>query len=190
MIKTTEPNLRAAVSEAAFSILEVMIAAGILVVAVSGLYALYSASLAELNAASHAAVVQANLQTRLDSLKNLGWADVTDTSVISTLLASPITSTKANLPSIDSETISAYPIAIPAISGSSLAASGTSAYFTVTRTGSATATPTITGSTIDVSGSATNAPLQINYHVSMLWTTGGRQHTREISGIISQSGSP
>ena len=171
-----------------YSLVEVVIATTIFIVAVAGVYGLYCASITALLAGDYSAVSSVNLLQRLDQLRRTGWANATSASYISSLLGTPIPATGKNIPLIVTEQVTVSSIALPQASPAATPApsplpspTATPAPFTVTRS----------GSTVRVSPSPAPSMASqsaVNVTVSLTWKdNANRQHTREMSTVLSNA---
>ena len=169
---------------------EVMVAAGVLIVALAANYGILANSRLIVARGNEAAVAQQNTMSRLDQLRQAGWLKVTDPTAIGTLLATRPTSTTENL-TVTREVITVSDIAIPALpvtNSQTVPLATTTAngavLFTVTRTGTSSAVSN--PSTVDVLSIQGRRGLNIRARTE--WTSRGRSLQREISTVISRSG--
>jgi hypothetical protein len=172
------------------SLVEVVIAAGVLIVALAANYGVLANSRMIVSAGNEAAVAQQNTMTRIDQLRQGGWGTVTDPAALATLLAVPLPTTASSV-SLTREVITVSDISIPALPAANAqtgplattTANGT-VLFTVTRTGTAAAISN--PSTVNVD--AIRDRRSLNIRVRTDWTSRGRPLQREISTVISRSG--
>jgi hypothetical protein len=168
---------------AAFTILEVMIAAGIFTLAFAGLYAASNHVMNLIRRAEDSAVAQRNCLARMDQLRAAAWAKATSPAYVASLLAVPTSTTP-----FDQEIVSVYNATVPATvpSGNgSVTPAGSNLLFTVTRTG--TSAPVISPAKFD-QATILDA-LQLNFRVRTEWTRSARAGQRELSTVISKSAS-
>jgi hypothetical protein len=171
-------------------LVEVVIAAGVLIVALAANYGVLANSRMIVSAGNEAAVAQQNTMSRIDQLRQAGWLKVTDPAAIATLLATRPPSTTDNL-AVTREVITVREIAIPTLPVTNAqtaplattTADGT-VLFTVTRTGTSAAVTN--PSTVNVE--AIQARRSLNIRARTEWTSRGRPLQREISTVISKSG--
>jgi hypothetical protein len=158
-----------------------------LVVALAGVFATYGRTANFVRLERQATVAQQNSNSRMDQLRTVGWASVTNPTYLSTLLTSPISATSNNI-NVTQEVITVYPAVIPQTSPlpsptPSPSTASTTPYFTVTRTG--TAAPVINPASFDPNTTLTQ--MQLTYCVSTQWTLSNKTHTREMSATLSRS---
>jgi hypothetical protein len=169
----------------------VVIAAGVLIVALAANYAVLANSRMIVSAGNEAAVAQQNTMTRLDQLREAGWLKVTDPAAIAALLTNDRPPNTINNLTLTREVITVSEIAIPALPVTNsqttplatTTANGT-VLFTVTRTGNSAAVSN--PSTVDLE--AIRARRSLNIRVRTEWTSRGRPLQREISTVISLYG--
>lgn len=179
------------------SLLEAVIASGILAFAVSGLYALYGHTRNQLAYVNENSYVQAHLIARHEQLRQLAWHNVTSPAYLTgssflndRLVRSTALTSGSNLPRIDEEYIVAYPATLPYTPP---ATPTPTPYFRVSLTGSNALNGSYTPAGFDHSlliSATTFEPYQLNYVIGIQWTSRGRTHTREISTLVSRSGAP
>jgi hypothetical protein len=169
---------------------EVVVAAGVLIVALAANYGVLANSRTIVSSGNEAAIAQQNTMTRLDEMRRLGWATVTDPVALAALLAVRPAGTAGNL-AVTREVITVSEIAIPALPAAntqSVPLATTTAngavLFTVTRTGDSAAVSN--PSTVDAVSVRNRRALNIRARTE--WTSRGRPLEREISTVISKSG--
>ena len=149
------------------TLVEVAVAGALLALALANLFALYGTTVKEAKAGDTAAIAQQNCIARIDQMRNLTWDKTTDPSYIqNNLLANPTSPDNASV--ITNEAISIYPAAVPQ----------TSPLPTATPTPSS---PTPTPSSLI-------GERLIRVEVTTEWKTSGITHTRQLSTLISKSG--
>jgi hypothetical protein len=174
------------------TLVEVAVAGALLVLALASLYALYGTTVKEAKAGDTAAIAEQNSIARIDQIRNLNWynatnpSTTTDPSNIAGLLSNSTSSDNAS--AISREVISIYPAAVPETSPlpaptpSPSATPGSTPFFSVTKIG--TATPVMSPSTPP---SILGEKL-IRVEVTTEWVTSGATHQRQLSTLISKSG--
>ena len=175
------------------TLVEVAVAGALLVLELASLYALYGTTVKEAKAGDTAAIAEQNCIARIDQIRNLTWNNTTDPSTdlthpssIANLLRRPTSSDNAS--TISGEFISVYPAAVPQTSPtpaptpSASPTPGSTPYFSVTTIG--TGTPAISPS---VPSSILGERL-IRVEVTTEWVTSGTTHQRQLSTLISKSG--
>jgi prepilin-type N-terminal cleavage/methylation domain-containing protein len=170
-------------SKCAFTLLEVMVAAGIFALVFTGLYAASNHVMNLIRRAEDSAVAQRNCLARVDQLRNSAWTKATLPSHIASLLAVPTGNA-----AFDKEVISVHGVPVPATvpSGTTPSPAGpTGLLFTVTRSG--TEPPVISPPGFD-QATVLDA-FQLNFRVLTEWRRGERTAQRELSTIISKSAS-
>jgi hypothetical protein len=177
-------------SRSAASLMEVVVATGLLIVGLGGNYAVIGRARTTLSSGNDAAIAQQNTMTRLDQLRSTAWVKVTDPTVIATMLNTPLANTTENLTSIR-EVVTVTPLSVPAVPAATIS---TEPLATTTVSGTPLFTVTRTGTTAAVISPATYSlevlqdRRQLNYRVMTEWQSGGRILQRELSTIISKSG--
>jgi type II secretory pathway pseudopilin PulG len=168
------------------TLLEVAVSGSLLALALASLYALYGTTVKEAKSGDTAAIAQQNSMARIDQIRNLTWNNTTSPSSIATLLATPTSSDNAS--TISREVISIYPAAVPQTSPlptptpSPSPTPGSTPFFSVTKI--CTATPAISPST----PSSILGEKLIRVEVTTEWVASGTTHQRQISTLISKSG--
>src|SRR6476620_494134 len=116
-----------------FTLLEVMVAAGIFAVAFAGLYAAANHVMNLIRRAETSAVAPRNCLARIDPLRNAPWAKAVDPAYIATGLSTPTGSE-----TVTREVVSVYGATVPATvpAGTIATAEPTGLLYTVTRNGS------------------------------------------------------
>jgi hypothetical protein len=169
------------------TLVEVAVAGALLVLALASLYALYGTTVKEAKAGDTAMIGQQNSIARIDQMRNLTWNNTTSPSSIATLLTTPTSSDNAS--TISREVISIYPAAVPQTSPlpaptpSPSPTPGSTPVFTVTKMG--TGTPAISPSPTP---SSILGESLIRVEVTTEWVTSGTTHQRQLSTLISRSG--
>jgi prepilin-type N-terminal cleavage/methylation domain-containing protein len=163
-----------------FTLLEVMVAAGIFAVAFAGLYAAANHVMNLIRRAESSAVAQRNCLARIDQLRTAAWAKAVDPAYIATVMATPTGSE-----TFTREVVSVYGATVPATvpAGSITTAEPTGLLYTVTRNGSSA--PVISPTGFDAT-TITDVP-QLNFRVLTEWTWNKRTAQRELSTIFSKS---
>jgi hypothetical protein len=168
------------------TLLEVAIAGSLLLLALASLYTLCGTTLKEAKSGDSAAIGEQNSIARIDQMRNLTWNNTTRPSSIATLLTTPTSSDNAS--TISREVISIYPAAVPQTSPlptpspSPSPTPGSTPFFSVTKIG--TATPVISPS----APSSILGEKLIRVEVTTEWVTSGATHQRQLSTLISKSG--
>jgi hypothetical protein len=169
------------------SLVEVAMAGALLVIGLTSLYALYGTTVKEVKAGDTAAIAGQNSIARIDQMRNLTWNNVTNPSYIANSLLSNPTSSD-NAAAISKEVISIYPAAVPQTSPlptptpSPSPTPGSTPFFSVTKI--CTATPAISPS----APSSILGEKLIRVEVTTEWVASGTTHQRQISTLISKSG--
>ena len=168
------------------TLVEVAIAGALLVLALASLYALYGTTVKEAKAGDTAAIAEQNSIARIDQIRNLNWYNTTAPSNIATLLNTPTSSDNAS--TISREVISIYPAAVPQTSPlpaptpSPSPTPGSTPFFSVTKID--TGTPAISPS----APSSILGEKLIRVEVTTEWVTSATTHQRQLSTLISKSG--
>jgi hypothetical protein len=168
------------------TLVEVAVAGALLALALAGLYALHGTTVNEAKAGDTAMIGQQNSIARIDQMRNLTWNNTTSPSSIATLLTTPTSPDNAS--TISREVISIYPAAVPQTSPlpaptpSPSPTPGSTPFFTVTKIG--TGTPTISPFT----PSSILGETLIRVEVTTEWVTSATTHQRQLSTLISKSG--
>ena len=177
------PGKMPAQREQGTTLVEVAVAGALLVLALASLYALYGTTVKEAKAGDTALIGQQNSIARIDQMRNLTWNNTTSPSSIATLLTTPTSSDNAS--TISREVISIYPAAVPPFPAPTPSPSPTpdsTPFFSVTKIGTETplispsTPPTIVGEKL------------IRVEVTTEWVTSGTTHQRQLSTLISKSG--
>lgn len=171
-----------------FSILEVLVAASILVFAITSIYVSHLTMLRQISLMGHSSIINDNLIQRMEQLQGLTWTNLTDPAYLSTVLATAIPSTSQNVPDMTEEKLSVSAISVPYMppAPSPLpAAAALPSPFAVTRTGSSLPVISPAGAT----GEAMLKVYAVKVTASASWRdTSGRTHSREISTILGRAG--
>jgi hypothetical protein len=165
------------------TLVEVAVAGALLVLAFASLYALYGTTVKEAKGGDTAAIAEQNCSARIDQIRNLNWYNTTDPSNIAGLLYNSTSSDNAS--AISREVVSIYPAAVPPFPAPTPSPSPTpnsTPFFSVTKIGTETplvspsTPPTIVGEKL------------IRVEVTTEWVTSGTTHKRQLSTLISKSG--
>ena len=176
---TTQP-------ERGSTLVEVAVAGTLLALGLMSLYALYGNSVKEAKGGDTAAIAEQNSIARIDQMRDLTWNNTTSPSSIATLLTTPTSSDNAS--SISQEVISIYPAAVPQTSPlptptpTPSPTPGSTPFFSVTKIG--TATPVISPS----APTSILGEKLIRVEVTTEWVTSATTHQRQLSTLISKSG--
>lgn len=168
------------------TLVEVAVAGALLVLALTSFYALYGTAVKEAKTGDTAAIAQQNSIARIDQMRILTWNNTTSPSSIATLLTTPTSSDNAS--TISREVISIYPAAVPQTSPlpaptpSPSPTPGSTPFFSVTKIG--TGTPVISPAT----PSSILGESLIRVEVTTEWVTSATAHQRQLSTLISRSG--
>ncbi len=180
------PGKMPAQRERGTTLVEVAMAGALLVLALASLYALYGTTVKEAKAGDTAAIAEQNSIARIDQIRNLNWYNTTTPSNIATLLNTPTSSDNAS--TISREVISIYPAAVPQTSPlpaptpSPSPTPGSTPFFSVTKIG--TGTPVVSPST----PSSILGERLIRVEVTTEWVSSAITHQRQLSTLISKSG--
>jgi len=168
------------------TLVEVAVAGALLALALMSLYALYGSSVKEAKAGDTAVIAEQNSIARIDLMRDLTWINTTSPSSIATLLTASTSSDNAS--TISREVIKIYPAAVPQTSPLPeptpfpTPTPGSAPFFSVTKIG--TATPVISPS----APSSILGERLIRVEVTTEWVTSGTTHQRQLSTLISKSG--
>ena len=155
--------------ERAFTFVEVMGAAMLVAVFLSGAFYANSRGLNMLRASRETAIASKVLQERMEVLRGTNWADITDASSIQAIYATGTNADKGLAPVAETVTISAWPTATTSIQ--------------ISRSTAGTAT--IVSDNVSLIDGAT--ALLVTTRVS--WTgAGARPRARETSTVIANGG--
>ena len=174
------------------TLVEVAVAGALLVLALASLYALYGTTVKEAKGGDTAAIAEQNCSARIDQIRNLNWynttnpSTTTDPSNIAGLLYNSTSSDNAS--AISREVISIYPAAVPQTSPlpaptpSPSPTPGSTPFFSVTKIGTGTpvSSPSTPSSILD--------ERLIRVEVTTEWVTSATTHQRQLSTLISKSG--
>ena len=176
--KPPAPRRRA---QQGFTVMEAAIAAAIVTVLLSGLFALQSNMMRMLSASTQTTNASAHLQTRVEQVRLANWPQLTDpTWVQANLLNSP-TDADLNLPGL-SETYTVTPYQSPSSGAPSVAPPPP---FTVTR--QADGTVKVNPAGYSYSALLVNQEM-LQVDLSVTWPSLGRTRTRAQSTLISPWG--
>ena len=95
------------------TLVEIAVAGAILAVGLAGLYALLGTSINEVKRGHTASGAQENTVARLDQMRNLTWASITNAATVATVLGTPTSSDSAS--TISREVITVSPAAVPQV---------------------------------------------------------------------------
>jgi type II secretory pathway pseudopilin PulG len=169
------------------TLVEIAVAVAVLSVGLASLFALLGTMGNEVGRGNAVSEAQQSTSARIDQIKNLTWANLTSANYISTnVLNTP--GSLANSSTISREVITISPAAVPQSSPlpspTPVSSPSPGPGFSITKTG--TATPVI-------------SPLPypdllleklLNVTVTTEWITSGTLHQRQLSTLVSRSGSP
>ncbi|MEO7723995.1 MAG: hypothetical protein ABIU29_04800 [Chthoniobacterales bacterium] len=163
---------------------EIVIAGAILAVGLSGLYALLGTTVNQVQRGHTASGAQENTVARLDQMRNLTWASITNAATVATVLSTATASDSSS--TISREVITVSPAAVPQTSPlpspAPLPTATPGPGFSVIKT----------GGSVNISPSAypnLNAEKLVNVTVTTEWSTAGASHQRQLSSLFSQWGS-
>jgi type II secretory pathway pseudopilin PulG len=174
------PGKMPAQREQGTTLVEVAVAGALLVLALASLYALYGTTIKEAKTGDTAAIAQQNSIARLDQMRNLTWASITNAITLATVLNTPTSSDSSS--TISREVITVAPAAVPLPSPAPSPTATPGPGFSVIKTGgSVTITPSPYPNL--------NAEKLVNVTVTTEWSTAGGSHQRQLSSLFSQWGS-
>jgi type II secretory pathway pseudopilin PulG len=178
------PGRTPAQHERGTTLVEVAVAGALLVLALAGVYALYGTTVNEAKAGDTAAIAEQNSIARIDQIRNLTWNHTTDPSYIAALLVTPTSSDNAS--TISREVIRIYPAAVPQTlplpaNPSPSPTPGSTPFFSVTKSPGVSPTP-------PSSFPPTSGEKLIRVEVTTEWVTSATTHQRQLSTLISKSG--
>ena len=166
------------------TLVEIVIAGAILAIGLAGLYGLLGVTVNEVKRGHTASGAQENTVARLDQMRNLTWASITNAATVATVLGTPTSSDSSS--TISREVITVSPAAVPQSSPlpspTPLPAATPGPGFSVIKT----------GGSVSVSPSPApnlNAEKLVNVTVTTEWRTAGGSHQRQLSSLFSQWGS-
>jgi hypothetical protein len=173
------------------TLVEVAVAGALLVLALTSLYALYGTTVKEAKTGDTAAIAEQNCIARIDQIRNLTWnnstdPDTTHPSSIASLLFAPTSSDNAS--TISREVISIYPAAVPQTSPlpaptpSPSPTPGSTPFFSVTKSPGTAPSPSPS------TPSSILGESLIRVEVTTEWVTSATTHQRQLSTLISKSG--
>lgn len=173
-----------------FSLVDLLISAGILVFSFAGLYSFYLYGLVTLRTADNSTVANKHLAQRMNQVQRIaGWDQATSPDNLKTVFSAPITSTEQNLPGFSQESITLKTATIPYASpvpASPPTSTPTPINFTLTRKVATSGTTLTVNPTPAGSFSSTAAVTVI---LEIQWTdTSGHPHARQLSTILSNAG--
>jgi len=167
------------------TLVEIAIAGAILAVGLAGLFTLLGTSVNEVKRGHTASGAQENTVARLDQMRNLTWASITNPADVATVLGTATSSDSSA--TISRETITVSPAAVPQSSP------------LPSPTPLPTATPGPGFSVIKTGGSVNVSPSPapnlvteklVKITVTTQWRTAGVSHQRQLSSLFSQWGGP
>jgi type II secretory pathway pseudopilin PulG len=173
------------VHERGTTLIEVAVAGALLALALGSLYVLYGTTIKEAKTSDASAIAEQNTIGRIDQMRNFTWNNTTNPAAIVTLLTTPTSSDNAS--TISREVISIYPAAVPQTSPlpaptpSPSPTPGSTPFFTVTK-------PPGTSPTPPSSPPSILGEKLIRVEVTTEWVTSGITHQRQLSTLISKSG--
>jgi hypothetical protein len=168
------------------TLVEVAVAGAVLVLGLTSLYALYGTTVKEAKAGDAATIAEQNSIARIDQLRDFTWNNTTSPSSIAALLSTATSSDNAS--TISREVISIYPAAVPQTSPlpaptpTPSPTPGSTPFFSVSKT--CTGTP----ATSPASPASILGEKLIRVEVTSEWIASGATHQRQISTLISKSG--
>ena len=166
------------------TLVEIAIAGAILAIGLAGLYGLLGTTVNEVKRGHTASGAQENTVARLDQMRNLTWASITNAATVATVLGTSTSSDSAS--TISREVITVSPAAVPQTSP------------LPSPIPLPTATPGPGFSVIKTGGSVTISPSPypslvaeqlVNVTVTTEWRTARGSHQRQLSSLFSQWGS-
>ena len=178
------PGHRPEQGEQGTTLVEIVVAGAILAIGLSGLYALLGTSVNQVKRGHTASGAQENTVARLDQMRNLTWASITNPATVATVLGTATSSDSSSTISWEMITVSpaAVPQSSPLPSPTPLPTATPGPGFSVIKTGGS------------VSISPSPAPVLVaeklvNVTVTTEWLTAGDSHQRQLSSLFSQWGS-
>jgi type II secretory pathway pseudopilin PulG len=188
------------------TLVEVAVAGALLALALASLFALYGTTVKEAKAGDTAAIAQQNCIARIDQMRNLTWNSLTDPSDPS-FFANPINPSKLlntptssdNASAISNEVISIYPAAVPpapvpetspdpAPTPAPSPTPSSTPFFSAASPTPTPSSPTPTPSSPTPTPSSIIGERLIRIEVTTEWKTSGITHQRQLSTLISKSG--
>jgi len=166
------------------TLVEIAIAGAILAIGLSGLYALLGTSVNQVKRGHTASGAQENTVARLDQMRNLTWASITNAATVATVLGTPTSSDSASTISREVITVSpaAVPQTLPLPIPAPLPTPPPGPGFSVIKTGgSVNISPSVYPSLV--------TERLVNVTVTTEWRTAGGSHQRQLSSLLSQWGS-
>jgi type II secretory pathway pseudopilin PulG len=170
--------------EQGMTLVEIAIAGAILAVGLAGLYALLGTSVNQVKRGHTASGAQENTVARLDQMRNLTWASITNPATVATVLGTPTSSDTSSTISWEMITVSpaAVPQTLPLPIPAPLPPPPPGPGFSVIKTGgSVSVSPSPAPSLV--------AEKLVNVTVTTEWRTAGVDHQRQLSSLFSQWGS-
>ena len=166
------------------TLVEIVVAGAILAIGLAGLYALLGTTVNEVKRGHTASGAQENTVARLDQMRNLTWASITNPATVATVLGTPTSSDSSSTISREMITVSpaAVPQSSPLPSPAPLPTATPGPGFSVIKTGgSVSISPSPAPSLV--------AEKLVNVTVTTEWSTAGDSHQRQLSSLFSQWGS-
>lgn len=176
---------RPAQGEQGTTLVEIVIAGTVLAVGLSGLFGLLGTTVNQVKRGHTASGAQENTVARLDQMRNLTWASITNAATVATVLGTPTSSDSSSTISLEVITVSpaAVPQSSPLPSPAPLPTATPGPGFSVTKT----------GASVSISPSSypnLNAEKLVNVTVTTEWRTAGDPpHQRQLSTLVSRAGS-
>jgi len=168
-------------TRAGISIFEVLVAATVLVVALTALYAVYGQSLRALKYANESSAAELYLRSQVELLRNCGWATLSGTAVgtnfaiPTTILPDPTTDVNLKtLPNVVSQKMSVYPVLTSA-------SPSPTAYYSTTRFGSGYRNSPV------VIPAVTGSQSALTFLFNIVWTSQSTTFTKEYSAVLYNS---
>ena len=172
-------------SEQGTTLVEIVVAGAILAIGLSGLYALLGTSVNQVKRGHTASGAQENTVARLDQMRNLTWAKITNPATVATVLGTATSSDSS--PTISWEMITVSPAAVPQTSPlpspPPLPTATPGPGFSVIKT----------GGSVNISPNPypnLNTQKLVNVTVTTEWRTAGENHQRQVSSLFSRSAAP
>ncbi len=184
-IEPTRINPR--IDERGTTLVEVVLAGTVLAVGLSGLFGLLGTTVNVVKRGHTASGAQQNTVARLDQIRNLTWASLIDAASVKAVLNTPISSDTYSTISLEEVTVSRADVPQSAPSPSPTP-TAPPASFSVTKRGT---TVTISPSPCPDFNDEKLLKITVTTEWNTVggWTTVGGSHRRELSTLISHSGS-
>lgn len=168
---------RISARKAGVSLLEVLVANAVLLIAVLSIYAMHAQSIKTLKRTNEASAAQSFLLSQLDQLRDCTWLQLTGSAALpSSILPDPTTDANLKkLPKVNKQSLTVY----PALTAStSILTSGS--YFIISRSGTSITFP----SSFPPEPYSQSA---LTFVINLQWTSQGKTFTREYAQVISKS---